>query len=248
MTSPSRMLAILGLFTEDHPVWQTDALNEALGYSRATGYRYVKDLVAAGLLQKVAAGRYALGARIIELDYRLRRSDPVLRAAAPVMEALVRRTRLDAVLSAMFGARVVDTHRVSGDAALELQYGRGHPRPLFQGAAPKVLMACRPRAQLVRLHAQHADEIAAHGLGDSWAGFRDRMAVIRRAGFHLSLGELEPGIGAAAVPLTGEDGEVLAALALVGTVDRLQALGAARLQAVLGKAAAQVREAMTGGR
>jgi DNA-binding IclR family transcriptional regulator len=208
----------------------------------------VKDLVEAGFLQKVAAGRYALGARIIELDYRLRRSDPVLLAAAPVMEELVRRTRLDAVLTAMFGAKVVDKHRVSGDAALELQYGRGRPRPLFQGSAPKVILACLPRAQLVRLHAQHADEIAAHGLGASWAEFRDRMAAIRREGFYLSLGELEPGVGAAAVPLLGEDGAVLAALALVGTVERLQAMGAPRLQAVLGRAAVQVREAMAGER
>ena len=108
MTSPARVFAILHLFGEEHPVWHADDINTALGYSRATGYRYVKDLVEAGFLQKVAAGRYSLGPRIIELDYQLRRSDPVLLAAVPVMDALVKAAQLDAVLSTMFGTKVVD--------------------------------------------------------------------------------------------------------------------------------------------
>ena len=94
MTSSSRALAILSLFDEQHPVWHTDEINEAAGYTRATGYRYVKDLVEFGFLRKVSAGRYALGPRIIELDFQLRRSDPLLLTAVPVMEELVRFTAL----------------------------------------------------------------------------------------------------------------------------------------------------------
>src|SRR4029453_359660 len=67
MTSPARVLAILNLFSEERPVWHTDEINETMGYTRATGYRYVKDLVEAGFLRKVSAGRYSLGPRTIEL-------------------------------------------------------------------------------------------------------------------------------------------------------------------------------------
>ncbi|MEO8279760.1 MAG: helix-turn-helix domain-containing protein, partial [Ideonella sp.] len=108
MSSPSRVLAIFNLFSQERPVWHTDEINEALAYSRATGYRYVKDLVEAGFLQKVSAGRYSLGARIIELDYQLRRSDPVLLAAVPVMDELARKVRLDAVLTTLLGMKVID--------------------------------------------------------------------------------------------------------------------------------------------
>ena len=86
MSSPQRMLAVLDLFTAEHPTWVIDDMMEALGYARATGYRYVKDLVDAGLLQKVSVGHYALGGRIIELDYQLRQTDPVLQAARKVMD------------------------------------------------------------------------------------------------------------------------------------------------------------------
>lgn len=139
MTSPARALAVLDLFTQQRPVWQPDEINGALGYTRATGYRYVKDLVEAGFLQKVSAGRYALGGRIVELDYQLRQSDPVLLAALPVMESLARGSGFDVVLSVLFGGpMVIDVHRVSVQSSLKLAYGRGRPRPLFRSGAPKI--------------------------------------------------------------------------------------------------------------
>lgn len=242
MTGPTRVLAVLNLFTEAQAVWHTDDINETLGYTRATGYRYIKELVEAGLLQKVSAGRYALGARVIELDYTMRRSDPVLLAAAPVMDALARRTRLDAVLTAMYGLRMVDVHRASGDPSLQLKYGRGRPRPLLQGAAAKAILCGLPRTQLARIHEQRQAEIAASGLGDAWPEFRARMAAIRKQGFYVSRGELEPGVHAAAVPLFHADGEVAAALALVGTPQAIEQAGDDRLQRWLSAAAQEIAQ------
>lgn len=243
MTSPARVLAILDLFTQEHPIWHPDDINGVLGYSRATGYRYVKDLVEAGFLQKVSAGGYALGARIIELDYQLRQSDPVLLAAAPVMEALASRSKFDAVLSTMFGgSQIVDTHRASHGPALQLQYGRGRPRPLFQGAAPKVILSALTRPQLKRLYDEHADEARAAGLGTHWEAFRTRMAEIREAGAYLSLGELDRGVGAAAVPVFNADGEVAAALTLVGTIQAIRKAGLPSLQRQLQRAATQIHD------
>lgn len=243
MSSPSRVFAILDLFSQQHPIWHPDEINEALGYSRATGYRYVKDLVEAGFLQKVAAGRYALGARIVELDFQLRQSDPVLLAAAPVMDALATRTKLDAVLSTMFGGhQIVDTHRASHDTTLQLQYGRGRPRPLFQGAAPKVILAALPRAHLKRVYEHHPAEAEAAGLGTNWDEFRTRMAAIREAGIYLSLGELDRGVSAAAVPVFNSEGEVVAAIALVGTTRAVKDMGLTTLQRQLDRASQQIRE------
>lgn len=244
MSSPARVLAILELFTHERPIWHPDAINEQLGYTRATGYRYVKELVDAGLLQKLSAGRYALGAKIVELDYHLRHSDPVLLAAAPVMDALAAQTGLDAVLTTMFGQdQLVDTHRASlTGSSLQLRYGRGRPRPLFKGAAPKVILASLPRAAQQRIHDAHAAAAAAAGLGDSWKAFRDYLQGIRAQGYYASFGELDDGVGAVAVPLSHADSDVTASLALVGTVTALQAAGVEPLRDVL-KAAVQAIQA-----
>jgi len=247
MTSPARVLAILNLFSEERPVWHTDEIIDAMGYTRATGYRYVKDLVEAGFLQKVSGGRYSLGARIIELDYQLRRSDPVLLAAVPVMDQLARRARLDAVLTTLLGNGIIDIYRASADAALQLGYGRGRPRPLFKGAAPKVILSCTPRPQLVKIYEAKAAEAAKHGLGSTWAEFRTYLADIRKRGFYWSVGELEPGVGGAAVPLLNKDGEALAALALVGTNESLEGVGAARIEALLVRARDEISSRLSSG-
>lgn len=242
MTSPSRVFAVLDLFTRDRPIWNTDEINTALGYSRATGYRYVKDLVEAGFLQKVAAGRYALGARIIELDYQLRQSDPVLLAAVPIMDRLAASTGLDVVLSAMFGGfKVVDIHRTSSVGSLNLQYGRGRPRPLFLGAAPKVILSRQPRATLLRLFEAHTQDIESAGLGSSWAEFRNAMANIRQAGIYVSLGELDEGVGAAAVPIENSEGDTVAALAVVGSSTALAKETTSELLQTLDEAAIAIR-------
>jgi DNA-binding IclR family transcriptional regulator len=247
MSIPSRVFAVLGLFTRERPVWQPDEINEALGYSRPTGYRYVKDLVEAGLLQKVSAGRYALGARIIELDYQLRQSDPVLLAAMPVMTKLAARSRYDAVLSVLYaGPRVIDVHRVTGEKNLALAYGRGRPRPLFRSGAPKVLLAGLPRAPLLKIYEARADEIAASGMGRTWGEFRACLTDLRRRGFYRSSGELEPGLGAMAVPVENGEGDCVAALALVGSVPRIDQEDEARLYRWLSAATDEIRQNLAG--
>lgn len=244
MSSVSRVFAILDLFSQERPAWYIDDIIEAMGYTRPTGYRYVRELVEAGFLQKVAAGRYALGARIVVLDNQLRQTDPVLRAAAPWMHELVEQTGFDAVLSSMFGHQVVDTYRVSSDNQLKLEYGRGRLRPLFQGAAPKVLLAHLPRAQMLKLYETHAAEAERYGMGADWTAFRKGLAAIRKEGFYFSIGELETVLGGASVPLLDAGGDVLAALTLVGTVDPLRAVGGAALRDKLRPVARHIREAL----
>jgi DNA-binding IclR family transcriptional regulator len=241
MSSTARVFAILGLFSRTRSKWHTDEIIESLGYSRASGYRYVKELVDSGFLQKVAAGRYALGPRIVELDYQLRQSDPVLLAAAPIMDALAHKTRLNVVLSALYGRdRVIDLHHARVDGP-DLAYGRGRLRPLFRGAAPKVLIASLPRASLQRLYNARAGEISAAQLGDTWEEFRRCMNAIREPSMYVSLGEVERRLGAAAVPVLNQDGEVLAALALVGRTPAIRAAGDAKLGRWLNKAALEVQ-------
>jgi DNA-binding IclR family transcriptional regulator len=238
----SRILGVLDLFTPARPVWGTDEIIAALGCSRPTGYRCIKDLMAAGLLQKTSAGNYALGARIIQLDFQIRQSDPVLLASMPVMTELATESGLSAVLSAMFGQQVIDIHRASrADDTLHLRYGRGRSRPLFQGAAPKVILAFLPRANLLRIYRTFSREIELHGMGRSWPEFRRYLSAVRREGFYLSRGELEASIGAGAVPVLNSDGDVLAALALVGSIADIDRIGAPLLKTWLQDAANGIR-------
>lgn len=244
-SSSSKVFAILDLFTSERPVWQPDEINEALGYTRPTGYRYVKELVEAGMLQKVSAGRYALGGRIIELDFQLRQTDPVLKASVPVMQALSASTGYDAVLSVLYaGPKVIDIHRVSGEKGLELLYGRGRPRPMFLSGAPKVLLAWLPRGPLVKIYEAHQDEIASNRMGSTWAQFRAYLTHIRQKGYYRSTGELQTGVGAMAAPVFNNEQDCVGALALVGSSARIDTQSNDILYAQLSEATSLIQASL----
>lgn len=76
---------------------------EARGCFTPTGYRYLKELMQAGLLQRLNGGYYALGPRIALLDYIIRTTDPLPGLSIPLMRELVEKTECRCVLSRMDG-------------------------------------------------------------------------------------------------------------------------------------------------
>ena len=163
ISSLSRMLSVLDLFTDTHPIWSAEAIAQALDVSVPTSYRYVKLLADAGLLQRSAESQFRLGPRIITLDHFMRVSDPVLQHAITFMQELVEKTGFDCVLTGLYGNQVIDTHREYSSNPAELHYGRGRPRPLFLGGAPKVMLAHLAPHALHKLFDQHTADIAQAG-------------------------------------------------------------------------------------
>ena len=220
-TSLERMLAVLDLFDDTHVARTVDDIAQLLDVSLPTSYRYVRTLVHAGLLQRTEDSGYALGPRIILLDHHIKRADPVLRLGLPIIRELVDATGFDCVVTAMFGTQVLDTHRERGSAPAELAYGRGRPRPLFQGAAPKVLLACMTPVQLKKVFEAKQAEVASSGLPREWGEFRRYFAAVRKAGHYVSRGELEPQLVAVAAPILKSDGGAWSAVSLVFDTSRL---------------------------
>lgn len=240
------MLAVIDLFTEVEPTWTPEEIAERLGCSRPTGYRYVRELVGAGLLRRAGASRYTLGPRIIELDHQIRATDPVLQAGQPIMEALADRTGCHVLLSNFYGDRVLNVHHVAGLEKLKITFARGVPLPLFRGATSKAIVAFLPTAQLKRLYARHARPIAAAGLGKTWEEFRRAMLAIRRTGYAYTGGELDPPNVGVAVPVFAGDAEVLGSLSLVTLDRRWELLDREQLIAVLRDAGALISSAIAG--
>ena len=240
LSSLGRMLSVLDLFSEQQLTWTAEAITEALQVSLPTGYRYVKMLVDAGLLQRAADSHYTLGARIVVLDHYIRMADPVLQHATPFMAELVEHTGFDCVISGLYGQQVLDTHREFGKAPATLSYGRGRPRPLFHGAAPKVILSCFTPAQLHKVFDQNTSDIARAGLPADWNSFRKYYSAIRKAGHYFSNGELEPNLAALAAPMQKADGTILGAISLVTTVQRMAVMDMPKLTQLITRAAQEI--------
>ena len=232
------MLRVLDLFSEETPVLAAEAIGAKLKYSRPTGYRYVRELVAAGLLVR-APGGYALGPRIIELDWIIRTQDPVLTASRGVVRALAASAGCGVTQMGMYGEHIVTIHYEPGPHPLEIGYDRGRPMPLFRGAPSKAIVAFLPRARLERLHRKH------HGRG--FARFFEEMQAIRRAGYAMSFGELDTGKVGIGAPIFRADRSVAGSVCLVLTRPGYEKADQHALREKLIEAAARIGEAIEPG-
>lgn len=214
-SSLERMLRILDLFTEHHPIWTIDGMGSTLGFTRSTAYRYVRELTEANLLFQVGAGRYALGARIITWDRQLRVSDPLVRAAHSLESTFPQWAAEQTwLVCRLFKDQVVCVHQ-TGNLANEVSYSRGSPRPLFMGATSKAILANMSTRHQSQLFLENPREVESSNLGKTWEQFRRSLQRLRRQGYVLSISEVDADVFGLAAPIFDSDGKVVGSISCV---------------------------------
>jgi DNA-binding IclR family transcriptional regulator len=242
MNSADRLLSVLQLFSTEQHRWTAEQAAPTLGVSLSTAYRYFRSLTAAGLLAPVGgSGEYVLGPAIIEFDRLLRISDPLLQVAQEAMRWLASQLELESVLllCRRYHDQVMCIHQeqVAG-SEYHSHYERGLPLPLFRGAGSKVILANLPpgrRRQYLRQF-EHSEE---GRLAGGAAHLREELRRIRRDGFHLAHGELDPAVMGLAVPLFDPERAVLGSLCIVYQKG-LDPVGFTRLKGLLTAAAEEI--------
>lgn len=214
MSQFQKVFDVLDLFTEERITLSAEEVSDLLAVSRPTAFRYLRWLTETGLLSRLS-GRYALGARIIELDYRSRRLDPLLLAARDVMARLTEEAQCSAMLSGVFGDKVVNIHQDEHRAHVSATFGRGRVLPLFRGAASKVVLAHLGSAKLKRLYDDHRNEPDVQVLGQDWPEFRKYFRAIRQRGFYVSKGEVDSDVVGVSAPIFNSEGGVAGALTIL---------------------------------
>lgn len=220
MSSLSRMLAVLDLFTPQAPAWTAEAIAKQLDYALPTAYRYLRELSAAGLLRSDSDASFVLGSRIVEWDYQIRNGDPLIVAARGPLEGLAARTGCDVVLGSMQGDRIITIHHEFGAEVIGASYGRGRRLPLFRGALSLCIVATLPRARLRKLR-EPLDT-------PSWDALLARVIQVRRDGHAISHGELDPGLVGVSVPLETTPHKIPASLGLIMRAQRYGLLDSER--------------------
>jgi len=246
-SSGDRMLAVLTLFTIERPEWTVEAAAEQLAVSATTAYRYFKRLTKAGLISPVSGASYALGPAIIQMDRQIQACDPMLTAARGVMADLIQYAAEGSIvlLCRLFHDRVMCVHQIVGRGPqMPVSYERGRLMPLYRGATSKIILAHLPPRTLKSLHAHDAGEIAGAGLGITWDEFRATLAALRREGFAVSRGEIDPGRVGIAAPIFDRDRAVLGSLSFVLPAARADETLVGRLAPLTSAGAREIERAM----
>lgn len=240
MSSLTRALAVLDLFTGERQAWTAEAIAQALGYSVPTVYRYLRDLSEVGLLRDELGANFVLGPKIIELDYQIRIGDPLIGAGRESMRRLADATGCDVVLVTMCGGHIVTIHQEFGSEGISASYGRGRRMPVFKGAMSKCLLAALPKPQLRKLHAR---QLAQDGAAQTpeWDALVEQCRSVRQQGYAMSHGELDHANVGIAVPLTSPEHKLVATLGFIMSSQRVAMIELKRAVGLLQGCAEEIK-------
>lgn len=202
MTRTHRVLDVLRMYSGDVSGLTAAQITERLGCARATAYRCIADLEGCGLLERSNEGYYVLGPMIVELDRRIRRSDPLIHAAEPVMRTLCERTGGAILLCRLHGHKVLCVHEFSGaKAPRSVSYERGRAMTLYFGATSRAILAHLDHRRLEALVREDAQGLLQAGFAGSVPELAAQLAQLRQQAVFRTDGEIDADATGWAVPL-----------------------------------------------
>ena len=165
MAKTANVLQVLSLFSGNRRWLRAGDIAELLQVSLPTAYRYVSDLVTAGLVENLSPGIYVLGPAIVELDREIRIHDPLIAAATEIQQALSEATGGTTLLARLHGLKVVCVHHVRGrHGPTMVSYERGRAMPLYRGATSIAILANLDRETIRNLARSDAPALRRAGL------------------------------------------------------------------------------------
>lgn len=212
--SGERLLAVLGLFCEERPEWTPEEMMQALGFSRPTLYRYLKTLKDAGYLVSLPQSGYSLGPRVTELDFLMRRSDPLIAAAEPHLKALADGFVGSAFVLRFYGQKMLCVASEVSAPEPRSSYPRGRPMPIGRGAVSRAIVAFLSPKERAALVSDYLDAFVTSGIGSTKDAVLTELKRVRRDRVATARGEVTPGLLGVASPILAVDGTPIGALCM----------------------------------
>jgi IclR family acetate operon transcriptional repressor len=212
-----RAAQLLTLVVEaDEPISFTELFEDS-GLARSTTSRLLAALETNHLLERDANGAYRSGALFALYAARHDPWSQVARLADPILRQIGAETGETVNLAIPRGETVVQIAQVDSTYMLGARDWMQVTVPAHCSALGKVLYAF----DALPLPAGRLEQLTVHSLATSEA-LRSDVSSTRRLGYAVTREELEIGLDAAAAPVHGSHGDVIAALGVSGPSARIR--------------------------
>ncbi|WP_156761383.1 IclR family transcriptional regulator [Microbacterium karelineae] len=209
-----RIVRVLEAFDADRTALTASEIGRLAELPTSTAHRLVAELVATGLLERLADGRVQLGMHLWEIAQRGSRALRLRQVAMPHMERIQARLREHTQLGVLEHGEVLFLERLSDPHAVSNITRIAGRLPLHASSSGLVLLAFADEEQREVALAGRLDPFTPDTVTDP-RELRDLLARIRRDDFVIAPGYVEPVSTGIAVPLRDGAGRVLAALSVV---------------------------------
>ncbi|HWB32312.1 MAG TPA: IclR family transcriptional regulator C-terminal domain-containing protein [Acidobacteriaceae bacterium] len=221
MTSLARGLLVIQAFTPQTPHMTISQLAAKTSLSRAAVRRCLYTLSKLGFAGVEDGSRYALRPRMLALSNTYSSSNPLSKAAQPILERMSSALRESFSVATLDSEDIVYIARSSVSRVMSDDLHIGSRLPAYCTSMGRVLLAYLPAEQLeqylarVRLVAYTARTVS------SVEKLRLVLRNVRRQGYALVDQEYEVGLRSLAVPIYSSTGRVTATLNLSGSSPRM---------------------------
>jgi len=237
-----RMISLLDALAEHPDPVSLKELAGITGLHPSTAHRILNDLVLKRFVDRVEAGSYRLGMRLLELGNIVKSRLNVREAALDFMRALHRRTQQTVNLSVRQGDEIVYIDRAFSErSGMQVVRAIGGRAPLHLTSTGKLFLSV-DEPKLVRAYATRTG-LAGHNKNSitDLARLERELSLVRARGYARDNEELELGVRCMAAGIHDDSGKLVAGLSISAPADRLQdewledlVRTAAEISAVLG--------------
>lgn len=215
-----RGLAVLQVFSREHPALTLSEVARLAGTTRATARRILLTLERLGHVRSDGK-RFALTPRVLSLGWAYLSSLDIWEIAQPLMQELVARTGESCSAATLDLPDIVYVARVPTRRIMSITLGVGTRLPAHATSMGRVLLADLADDDLdAFLAATPLQAYTPRTITDP-ARLRRTLERTRAQGWAMVDQELELGLRSAAAPLRGADGRVIAALNLSAAASRV---------------------------
>jgi DNA-binding IclR family transcriptional regulator len=217
-----KVCAILRVLAQRSPLRLTEIAGAAL-LNKATTLRILASLIEEGFVSRVAGAKtYELGQEARVMAISARRAIDVGELAQPSLLRLSEKSADTALLSVRSGVDALYLARTVGSHPLQPNYLQiGSRRPLGVGAGSLALLTWLPDAEIDAIIESVIPRLAkAPRITEKF--LRERISMARRHGHTVLIDAAYPGMGGVGVPVRDDAGQVVAALSIGASSDRIR--------------------------
>lgn len=221
LSSVNNALRILNSFTiEDREKRVTDLAIE-LDIGKSTVSRLLNTLLKEGYVKKDSqTQKYSLGTKILSLYSSLMATMDIIKEAKPILEELSLSTKESVQLAEIDGSNIIYIDQIKSTYPMQIFAHIGRINPIHCTSSGRVLLAYKDEEYINKILNEDLEKYTSYTIINKEL-LRKKLKEVKTLGYSLIENEFVDGIVSISAPIRDYKNNVIAAVSLVGPIQRL---------------------------
>lgn len=221
LSSVENALKILECFTIDDTEKRVTEISNELGLAKSTVSRLLKTLLNQGYVKKNPTNqKYSLGNKVLTLYSSLMSNMEIVKEAHPYLEELAKETSESVQLAELDNKKVIYMEQIKSSFPIQIFAHIGRVNPVHCTSSGKLLLAYQDFETIESILSNGLEKFTPYTITDE-NKLKKELLEIRDLGYCYIENEFIDGIVSIAAPIRDYNKNVVAAVSLVGPIQRI---------------------------